>query len=252
MELWGAPLRAPPGRKVGCGTGGVPPVPAAPAPFGRWDPQHCKRGQASCHGPQCGLTPRSTRDPARQAALAARRSLSIMRLAAKAACLTGRVSSNVRPRMAPHVRVAKLEDRHAILALMVAVIRAALEVEHQADTIENVSSNLAFWTESPERCVHLVAEAGGALVGVVLVKEFWNLSSLFVAPSHQGRGLGRRLVLEAIAACREGGREQAIYLNAAPNAVGFYAALGFEVRESKQRLPPGFKAMRYQLAASEA
>jgi len=154
--------------------------------------------------------------------------------------------------MAPHVRVATPEDRDAILALMVAVIGTALAAEHQADTIENVCNNLAFWNDRPERCVHLVAESDGVLVGVVLVKEFWNLCSLFVAPEHQGRGLGRRLVLEAIAACREGSREQAIYLNAAPNAVAFYVALGFELRESKQRLPPGFKAMRYQLAASEA
>lgn len=148
--------------------------------------------------------------------------------------------------MAPHVRPAAPEDREAILALMVAVVGSALAAEHQADTIDNVTRNLDFWSESPERCVHLVAESDGVLVGVVLIKEFWNLCSLFVTPALQGRGLGRRLVREAIAACRGNSQERAIYLNAAPNAVPFYTALGFEQRESKQRLPPGFKAMRFR------
>ena len=152
--------------------------------------------------------------------------------------------------MAPHIRVATLEDGNAILALMVAVIRTALDGVHQPGIIENVSRNLAFWRESPERCVQLVAESDAEIVGVVLIKEFWNLCSLFVAPEHQRRGLGRRLVLEAIAACRARGREGAICLNAAPNAVGFYAALGFELRDSRQQLPPGFTAMSFQLAAS--
>lgn len=56
-------------------------------------------------------------------------------------------------------------------------------------------------------------------------------------------------MLVAIAACRARSQEQAIYLNAAPNAVGFYATLGFELRESKQPLPAGFQAMRYRLSA---
>jgi len=154
--------------------------------------------------------------------------------------------------MAPQLRVAALGDHDSILALMVSVIRASLAAEHQTDIVENVTGNLSVWSERPERCVHLVAELDGMVIGVVLVKEFWNLCSLFVAPEHQGRGLGRKLVLEAIAACRKQSPEQAILLNAAPHAVGFYLALGFEVHESAQRLPPGFKAMRYRLAASEA
>lgn len=142
------------------------------------------------------------------------------------------------------------EDRDAILALMVDVIGGALAAEHQAGTVDNVAGNLAFWAERPERCVHLVAESDGVLVGVVLVKEFWNLCSLFVAPAHQGQGLGRRLVFEAIAACRERSREPALYLNAAPDAVGFYARIGFVPRETRQHLPAGFQAMRYELDPS--
>jgi len=71
-------------------------VPVASARFGWRSPERSTRGEAWCHGVQCGLTPRSTRDPQRRGALAARRSLSIMRLAAKAPHRRGRVSSNVR------------------------------------------------------------------------------------------------------------------------------------------------------------
>jgi GNAT superfamily N-acetyltransferase len=149
------------------------------------------------------------------------------------------------------IRVATPQDHDSILSIMVSVIGTAIDREHQPATIENVKANLAFWRAHPGRCVHLVAESG-EIVGVILVKEFWNLCSLFVAPSHQRQGLGRKLVLQAVAACREQSQEPAIYLNAAPGAVAFYTALGFEPRQSAQRLAPGFKAMMFQLAASDA
>jgi len=154
--------------------------------------------------------------------------------------------------MAPQLRIAVPGDRESILALMTSVIRASLADEHQADTIDNVTANLNFWSADPLRCVHLVAESGQRVLGVVLVKEFWNLCSLFVATEHQGRGVGKALVRAAIEACRERSQGPEVRLNAAPSAVLFYAALGFEPRESKQLLPPGFKPMRYRLAASEA
>ena len=58
---------------------------------GHWPARPRARGQ------HCGLTPRSSADCPRQAALAAPRPLSILR-GPKAPRLTGRVSSNVRPR----------------------------------------------------------------------------------------------------------------------------------------------------------
>lgn len=151
--------------------------------------------------------------------------------------------------MPVQLRTAVPADHELILALMTSVIRASQAAEHQADTIANVTANLAVWRADPQRCVHLVAERDGRIVGVVLVKAFWNLCSLFVATDQQGRGIGTALVQAAVAAFRAQGQEPELCLNAAPNAVGFYAALGFEPRASAQRLPPGFQAMRYRLAA---
>lgn len=44
---------------------------------------------------------------------------------------------------------------------MVTVIGSALDEEHRLGTIENVTANLVFWSEHPERCVQLVAESEG-------------------------------------------------------------------------------------------
>lgn len=128
---------------------------------------------------------------------------------------------------------------------------AARTIEHNvtqdsvllADTIANVYGNIDLWLAEPRRCLHLKACVAGRLAGVVLVKDHWNLCSLFVAPESQGGGIGRALVEAASAACAGRSPRSALLLNAAPGAVGFYERLGFVARESTQVLPPGFKAM---------
>ena len=155
------------------------------------------------------------------------------------------LKSNVRHRMQTSIRAAQAEDKGAILDLMVRVINASIEPPHRAETVENVTQNLAVWNQDPNQCFHFVSEGGHEIVGVVLVKAFWNLCGLFVAPEWQRRGVGSKLVLAAIDACRDRSPKQAIYLNAAPNAVSFYRALGFDSRESSQQLPEGFQAMQF-------
>lgn len=110
-------------------------------------------------------------------------------------------------------------------------------------TLANVNANLAFWLENPERCVHLVATAHDQVIGVILVKDFWNLCSLFVESSEQGRGIGRMLVESAAERCRGRSDKRGLLLNAAANAIPFYRKLGFFERTSSQPLPAGFMAM---------
>jgi len=142
------------------------------------------------------------------------------------------------------IRTAGAEDTEAILDLMVRVINTTIEPPYRGEMIENVTQNLAVWDRDPDQCFHFVAEDGNEIVGVVLVKVFWNLCSLFVAPEWQRHEIGRQLVRAAIDACRDKSPKQAIYVNAAPNAVSFYGALGFTSRESSQQLPTGFQAMQ--------
>lgn len=112
---------------------------------------------------------------------------------------------------------------------------------------ENVLGNLAWWESNPERCCHLKWVQDGRLAGVVLVKEFWNLCSLFVEPALHRRGIGLALVEAAAEECHRKGAERVLRLNAAPNAVKFYEVLGFRFRETAQALPPGYRAMEMSL-----
>ena len=90
-------------------------------------------------------------------------------------------------------------DASALRALMARVIGHSVTQEDalRADTIANVNANIEVWQVQRERCVHLKACEGNSIVGVVLVKDFWNLCSLFVAPEAQGRGIGRALLESA-------------------------------------------------------
>ena len=154
--------------------------------------------------------------------------------------------------MNAHLRPATPENEEEILALMIQVVGATVNEGDKADTIQNVKNNLEIWRTHPNNCVHLVMERKPRIVGVVLVKEFWNLCSLFVAPDMQRNGIGKRLVLAALEACKGRSPRNEVLLNSAPTAVRFYTRLGFQLRESNQELPPGYQPMRLQFTESEA
>ncbi|MGB7193839.1 MAG: GNAT family N-acetyltransferase [Collimonas pratensis] len=117
----------------------------------------------------------------------------------------------------------------------------------QAELIHNVHQNLDWGLANREHCCHLKYTRDGRIVAVVLVKNFWNLCSLFVTPELHRQGIGRALILAAVQHCRALSERPSIRLNSAPNAVAFYAALGFQPAESTRTLPPGFRAMALRL-----
>src|SRR5205814_10688278 len=89
-----------------------------------------------------------------------------------------------------------------------------------SEMVANARGNVDWWTEH-HTGVHLKAIAAGQVAGVVLVKNYWNLSSLFVAPSLQRQGIGGRLLSAAIAECSTKSPKGAVLLNSAPAAVAF-------------------------------
>lgn len=114
--------------------------------------------------------------------------------------------------------------------------------------IENVMSNLSWSERNFELCCHLkCTTTDHEIVGVVLVKSFWNLCSLFVAPELHRQGIGRALVMAAAHECRGRSEKKAIWLNAASNAIPFYRAAGFGSRTTAQVLPSGVVSMAFNL-----
>jgi GNAT superfamily N-acetyltransferase len=148
---------------------------------------------------------------------------------------------------------AVAEDAGQIRAFMAQVIRTSVTADENllAETTGNVDRNVDIWLQEPGRCIHLAAWRAGELVGIVLVKDFWNLCSLFVAPALQRSGIGRLLVESAAKRCRGRSPKDALWLNAATDAVPFYRRLGFVPRQSTQPLPPGFQAMQRPLPDRE-
>jgi predicted GNAT family N-acyltransferase len=73
-------------------------------------------------------------------------------------------------------------------------------------------------------------ETSGEILGTVFLipqeGAFWRLRQMAVRPDLQGRGIGRHLVLGAIAAARAAGAS-GITLHARAEAIGFYERLGF-------------------------
>jgi GNAT superfamily N-acetyltransferase len=155
-----------------------------------------------------------------------------------------------------HVSVtsALVEDTDAIRSFMLRVIATSLNAspEVRQAMVDNVNKNVDIWLARPETCVHLKALDEGVLVGVILVKDYWNLCSLFVEPSVHRKGIGRSLVEQAAALCQGRSPKDALILNAATNAISFYKRLGFVSRQSQQELPPGFMAMQRALPAASA
>ncbi len=149
--------------------------------------------------------------------------------------------------MPPVVQAARYEGAERIRLLMRRVIESSVDSSLQGEIVANVETNLEAWLDRSVECVHLVAVSDGAIIGVVLVKNFWNLCSLFVEQSQRGRGVGRSLVEAAALACSSRSPKKALLLNAYPSAVGFYERLGFARRGSAKHLPPGIQPMERSL-----
>ena len=143
---------------------------------------------------------------------------------------------------------ASNDDYVAIKALMAHVVLTSVSSDPltERETLANVNRNIDLWKREPDRCVHLKA-VGRDLLGIILVKDFWNLCSLFVDPRWHRQGIGRRLVEAAADRCRGRSPVDALLVNAAPNAIVFYERLGFTPRTTTQALPPGVRAMQRPL-----
>ena len=146
------------------------------------------------------------------------------------------------PRIVP-VEVGEAAD---VAHFIERVIRASVDAsdKEKEDFIVHTRRNVEAWAAAPEGALHLKCEDAGALLGVVMAKQHWNLCHLFVAPAAQGRGIGRALLETAVEACRTRAVRPYVRLNSARNAVGFYERLGF-VRVPDA--PAAFAGLQFEL-----
>lgn len=90
------------------------------------------------------------------------------------------------------------------------------------------------------KCLH-----GEELVGLMLVKAYWNLAELYICPAKQGSGAGRALLAQALLLCRTRSPRGHLRANASRNAEGFYRRHGFVDFPLAQPLPYGCVPLVY-------
>jgi GNAT superfamily N-acetyltransferase len=78
-----------------------------------------------------------------------------------------------------------------------------------------------------------------SIVGFIVVKDYWNLSHLFVLPSFQKKGIGKALLSEAILKCKDTNPKRKIMLNSSNSASAFYKHMGFINTGGERALPGG-------------
>lgn len=130
-----------------------------------------------------------------------------------------------------NIRKATKKDANDI----VDIIRETVSITHKnlysKDNIQNILNNYRL-----ERVIHFidsydyfVAEEGGDIVGCVLAKE-GKMRSLYVLPSFEGKGFGRKLLEVAEECTRKNGFKE-IWLWSSLVSYDFYVHMGYEFIE---------------------
>jgi GNAT superfamily N-acetyltransferase len=93
--------------------------------------------------------------------------------------------------------------------------------------IDDVVKSLDSWTQTGCAGLGIKGCVREEAVGFIIVKDFWNLSHLFVSPAFQRRGVGRALVSAALSECRAKSPKGKVQVNSSASASPFYTAAGF-------------------------
>ena len=113
--------------------------------------------------------------------------------------------------------------------------------------ISDVLQSSEKWLEDKQSGVHLVYKVNNSIKGMVLIKDYWNLSSLFVKPSIQRQGIATQLLNHAIKICTTKSSKKVIKLNSSEFASEFYVKYGFKQVGKSRNLPGGCIPYEYNL-----
>ena len=146
-----------------------------------------------------------------------------------------------------HIRQAKETDFDKIRKIVSSAIRQCVtdSKEHQEFLFTDVCTSLDSWLENKDASLLLVCEDGGSVLGVALVREYWNFSTLFVDPQRHRSGIGRDLVASVINSCKHRSPKGCLRLNSSNHAVPFYKKMGFIQTGSAIDRPGGCVPFEY-------
>lgn len=125
-----------------------------------------------------------------------------------------------------HVRKLTEDDLPLASAVCIDAFMLAVAPSLSAQGVETfakVASVDAFAGRKQGDNLMLVCEADGVITGLVELKQGRHVAMLFVAPSWQRRGIGRRLVNAAL----EQARAEVVTVNASLSSVASYQRYGF-------------------------
>jgi GNAT superfamily N-acetyltransferase len=108
------------------------------------------------------------------------------------------------------------------------------------------------WELDGSDSVHLKYVLDRKIVGVALVKNFSNLSTLFVTPDHQRQGIGRALIEAVVGECKPRSSQPVMKVNSSTVAVTFYLSLGFRQMGPGLDRPGGCIPLEYAFAGPPA
>jgi len=109
-----------------------------------------------------------------------------------------------------------------------AVRTSVTKVEKEVQFLTNdINKSMELWISTGSKGFGEKYLVKQEIVGFIIVKEYWNLSQLFVSPSFQRKGIGRAMITKAIVSCRKKSPRSKMQLNSSNSAAGFYKSMGF-------------------------
>ncbi len=109
----------------------------------------------------------------------------------------------------------------------------------RSDLVIHTAKNIRDYVVK-DSCVFVKYVEATQVVAYLLIKNYWNLSDLFVLPERQGCGIGAKLLKYAVASAREKSDRSYIWVNSSENAEQFYRKYGFNNRAATGKNIRGF------------
>jgi predicted GNAT family N-acyltransferase len=146
-----------------------------------------------------------------------------------------------------YIREAKETDFDKIRKIILSAICECVtdSKEQQEFLYADVCNSLDWWIENKDRSLFLVCEDSDSVLGVALVKEYWNFAALFVDPQQHRSGVGRDLCANVINSCKHRSPKGCLRLNSSNHAVPFYKKMGFTQTGSAIDKPGGCVPFEY-------